>query len=246
MKSVYQNCMKFKFAINRQMLFSLYIYTNKPLRILNMAIQLDEYCEKLLDEYRKLPPVQYQIGYPGNYKEQDKNTDLKQRIAKYQPAIINVGHCLNIKYVGWISSIHVERDIVLKILAPWGGNEENTWAYITSGGTEGNIAGIQFALKQLHITDPASTQQKYTIAIQKAIEQKQSQFSSILQIPTLRNGEIDYKQIPQAIRYVIGQETLQIDIPPILVVATLGTTMKGACVDVTNILSFLYRIVYFC
>ena len=233
--------MKFKFAINRQMLFSLYIYTNKPLRILNMAMQLDEYCEKLLDEYRKLPPVQYQIGYPGNYKEQDKNTDLKQRIAKYQPAIINVGHCLNIKYVGWISSIHVERDIVLKILAPWGGDEENTWAYITSGGTEGNIAGIQFALKQLH--KPIliySTEVHYSI--QKAIEQKQSQFSSILQIPTLRNGEIDYKQIPQAIRYVIGQETLQIDIPPILVVATLGTTMKGACDDVTNILSSLYSI----
>ena len=58
------------------MLFSLYIYTNKPLRILNMAMQLDEYCEKLLDEYRKLPPVQYQIGYPGNYKEQDKNTEI--------------------------------------------------------------------------------------------------------------------------------------------------------------------------
>ena len=158
-----------------------------------MAMQLDEYCEKLLDEYRKLPPVQYQIGYPGNYKEQDKNTDLKQRIAKYQPAIINVGHCLNIKYVGWISSIHVERDIVLKILAPWGGNEENTWAYITSGGTEGNIAGIQnFALKQLHRNLSSSTQQLVHYSIQKAIEQKQSQFSSKFTLySTLRNGEID-------------------------------------------------------
>ena len=206
-----------------------------------MAVQLDEYCEKLLNEYKKLPPFQYQIGYPSNYKEPDKNTDFKQRIAKYQPAIINVGHCLDIKYVGWISSIQVERDIALKILAPWGGNEENTWAYITSGGTEGNIAGIQFALKQLH--KPIliySTEVHYSV--QKALEHKQSLFSSILQIPTLRNGQLDYKQIPQAIRYVIGQDTPQRDIPQILVVATLGTTMKGACDDITNILSTLYSI----
>ena len=59
---------------------------------------------------------------------------------------------------------------------------------------------------------------------------------------TLRNGEIDYKQIPQAILYVIGQETPKVDIPPILVVANLGTTMKGACDDITNILSSLYSI----
>ena len=204
-------------------------------------MQLDEYCEKLFNEYKKLPPVHYQIGYPANYKEQDKNTDFKQRIAKYQPVIINIGHCLDIKYVGWISSIRVERDIALKILAPWGGNEENTWAYITSGGTEGNIAGIQFALKQLH--KPIliySTEVHYSI--QKAIEHKQSLFSSILQIPTLHNGQLDYKQIPQAIRYVIGQDTPQRDIPQILLVATLGTTMKGACDDITNILSTLYSI----
>ena len=65
-------------------------YTKRLARIQSCLIDVNEEetptpCERLKSK---------------NYKEQDKNTDLKQRIAKYQPAIINVGHCLNIKYVG--------------------------------------------------------------------------------------------------------------------------------------------------
>ena len=63
-----------------------------------------------------------------------------------------------------------------------------------------------------------------------------------LQIPTLLNGEIDCKQIIPAVKYIIGQKPLPQDIPPVIVIATLGTTMKGACDNITLILDTLYSI----
>ena len=181
---------------------------------------MNEYCERIINEYKDFPSIAYQIGYPANYKDQGQNAEVRYKISKYQPVIINIGRSLNIKQTDWISSMPIERDLILKIMAHWGGNEENTWAYITSGGTEGNIAAIQFGLRELK--KPIllySTETHYSI--QKAIEQKQSQFSFILQIPTLRNGEIDCKQVSPSIRHVIGATPSPEDIPPILVVFSI-------------------------
>ena len=203
--------------------------------------KLDEYCERIINEYKDFPPIDYQLGYPLNYKDQVKNAEVRYEISKYQPVIINIGRSLNIKQTDRVSSMPIERDLILKIMAPWGGNEGNTWAYITSGGTEGNIAAIQFGLRQLQ--KPIlifSTETHYSI--QKAIAQKQSQFSFILQIPTLSNGEIDCKQISPSIHHVIGPSVSPKDIPPVLMVATLGSTNKGACDDVISILKSLYSI----
>ena len=205
------------------------------------ASEMNEFCERIINEYKASPPIAYQLGYPANHKEQAKSAEVKYEISKYQPVIINIGRSLNIKQTDWMSSMSIERDLILKIMAPWGGNERNTWAYITSGATEGNIAAIKFGLRQLH--KPIliySTGTHYSI--QKAIEQKQSRFSSILPIPALRNGEIDCQQILPAIHEVISPSASPEDIPPILVVATLGSTVKGASDHVYSILKSLYSI----
>ena len=142
--------------------------------------KLDEYCERIINEYKDFPPIDYQLGYPLNYKDQVKNAEVRYEISKYQPVIINIGRSLNIKQTDRVSSMPIERDLILKIMAPWGGNEGNTWAYITSGGTEGNIAAIQFGLRQLQ--KPIlifSTETHYSI--QKAIAQKPSHISYTFQ-----------------------------------------------------------------
>ena len=114
------------------------------------ASEMNEFCERIINEYKASPPIAYQLGYPANHKEQAKSAEVKYEISKYQPVIINIGRSLNIKQTDWMSSMSIERDLILKIMAPWGGNERNTWAYITSGATEGNIAAIKFGLRQLH------------------------------------------------------------------------------------------------
>ena len=204
---------------------------------------LHEYVEKLTKKYQQLPSVKYQIGYPGNYKQQEVNNEVKYNISKYQPSIANSGTSLNMKDNAWISSVETESDIILKIMKPWGGDKDNTWAYITSGGTEGNLAGIQFGLKAFYPQKPIliySHEGHYSIS--KGIELTKGQFYTMLQIPTLRNGEIDCKQIAPAIRYVTAQDASPGDMPPVVVMATLGTTMKGACDDVCSILNSLYSV----
>ncbi|KAI6658392.1 Histidine decarboxylase [Oopsacas minuta] len=206
------------------------------------SLRAQNYVAELKKKYQTLPPVIYQLGYPGNFKDQQLNIEAKLEISKIQPFITNSGSSLNIKEVPWISSVEVESDIILRLIAPWGGKEENTWAYITTGGTEGNIAGVHFGLKELYPYKPIliySNESHFSIS--KAIELTKGQFSAILQIPTLRNGEINCKQIEPNVRNVIDQQDSAAgDIPSILVVATLGTTMKGACDDVCSILISLY------
>ena len=204
---------------------------------------LHEYVEKLTKKYQQLPSVIYQIGYPGNYKQQEVNNEVKYNISKYQPCIANSGNSLNMKDNAWVSSVETESDIILKIMKPWGGDKDNTWAYITSGGTEGNLAGFQFGLKAFYPQKPIliySHEGHYSIS--KGIEHTKGQFYTMLQIPTLKNGEIDCKQIAPAIRYVTTQDASPGDMPPVVVMATLGTTMKGACDDVCSILNSLYSV----
>ena len=202
--------------------------------------RLQEYVGKITNKYRSLPPIMYQIGYPGNYKDQDVKDQVKFNISKHQPFILNTGASLNSKYVPWVSSYETERDIILKLIAPWGGTEDNTWAYITSGGTEGNIAGFQIGLKAFYPHKPILVySHEAHFSISKAIELTKAQFSTIIQIPALRNGEIDCRQIIQAIQYVIVSNATPREIPPVVVMATLGTTMKGACDDVCLILEYL-------
>ena len=116
--------------------------------------QIKDYIGELTKKYQELPSITYQLGYPGNYKDQQLNDEVKSELSKIQPFITNAGSSLNVKDLPWISSVEVESDIVLKLLAPWGGREDNTWAYVTTGGTEGNIAGVQFGLKEFYPHKP--------------------------------------------------------------------------------------------
>ena len=185
--------------------------------------RLQEYIEKLTRKYQELPPITYQIGYPGNYKDQQVNNQVKYNISKHQPFITNTGASLNIKNVSWVSSVDAESDIILRLVAPWGGSEDNTWAYITSGGTEGNIAGVQFGLKEFNPQKPILIYSyEAHFSISKAIELTKAQFSTIIQIPTLRNGEIDCRQIVPAIRYVQPKTQLQEKFPQLLLLLRWG------------------------
>ena len=205
--------------------------------------RVKRYVECLTKKYQELPTIAFQIGYPGNFKDQEINNQVKFDISKCHPFITNSGGSLNVKSIPWVSSMEVERDIILKVIAPWGGNEANSWAYITSGGTEGNFAGIQFGLKEFYPEKPVlvySTDAHFSIS--KVIEVAKCQFSAILQIPTLLNGEIDCDQMAPAIKYVTGQNASPENISPVVLVATLGTTVKGACDDVCLMLKALYKL----
>ena len=59
--------------------------------------KLDEYCERIINEYKDFPPIDYQLGYPLNYKDQVKNAEVRyeidQSINQSISPLLRVGIC---------------------------------------------------------------------------------------------------------------------------------------------------------
>ncbi len=99
----------------------------------------------------------------------------------------------------------------------------NTWGYITNGGTEGNHYGL-FLARELFPEGIVYYSQDAHYSIDKVL--RCLQLNSIM-IRSQPDGTMDLQDL---------RETLRIhrDIPPI-VCATIGTTMKGAVDDIAEI-----------
>jgi histidine decarboxylase len=115
-----------------------------------------------------------------------------------------------------LNSHDIERDVIqiFKYLA--GGSGQDIWGYITSGGTEGNIYGLYLARELLpHGIVYFSEDTHYSVA--KALRMLQIRG---IKIRSQGNGEMDYDDFRRVLN-------LHRDAPAI-VLANIGTTMKGA------------------
>ncbi len=122
-----------------------------------------------------------------------------------------------------VHSRSFERDVLGFFAKMYHAPEDNYWGYVTSGGTEGNMYGLYLARELL------------PEGIVYYSEETHYSVSKVLRVLALRNimikarpnGEMDYEDL---------RETLRIhrDVPPIIL-ANIGTTMKGAVDDVATI-----------
>lgn len=100
---------------------------------------------------------------------------------------------------------------------------EDTWGYITNGGTEGNMYGTYLAREMF----PEgmvyySEDTHYSVAkILRMVHAKS------IMIKSQSNGEIDYQDLAETIN-------IHRDVPPIIF-ANIGTTMKGAVDNINKI-----------
>ncbi len=122
-----------------------------------------------------------------------------------------------------VNSRSFEQDVLRFFAKMYRAPEDNYWGYVTSGGTEGNMYGLYLARELL----PEgivyfSEETHYSVSkVLRVLAQRN------IMIKTLANGEIDYEDL---------RETLRIhrDVPPIIL-ANIGTTMKGAVDNVNTI-----------
>ena len=122
-----------------------------------------------------------------------------------------------------VHSRSFEQDVLRFFAKMYHAPKDNYWGYVTSGGTEGNMYGLYLARELL----PAG--------IVYYSEETHYSVSKVLHVLALRNimikaganGEIDYEDL---------RETLKIhrDVSPIIL-ANIGTTMKGAVDNVATI-----------
>ena len=102
--------------------------------------------------------------------------------------------------------------------------------YIASGGSESNLTAIKLALKQFKPQKPIllfSTETHYSII--KFLDLCEHSFSACVKAPTYANGQIAHTQIQNILEHIYSPGT------PVVVIATLGTTMKGASDDILRV-----------
>ena len=177
--------------------------------------ELDHRIHQVLSEFEMLGP--FSAGYPVN---QDFDySDLYPLLAY---AANNVGDPFG--YSRYLSNTHeTEREVVRSIADLMRLPPDDAWGYVTAGGTEGNMYGIYVGREMLRQPIAYFSQDTHysVIKILHILNIRN------IMIRSLDNGEIDYDDLRESIR--INRDS------PALVVANIGTTMKGAVDDLDHI-----------
>ena len=160
---------------------------------------------------------QRQVGYPTN-----QNFDYSPLIPFLKYSINNVGdpfHQTNY----WANTHEFEREVILHFAQLTGLEPDNAWGYVTSGGTEGNMYGLYLA-RELHPDGMLYFSEEAHYSILKN--------ARVLNMPhtTIKrqhDGEIDYDDLRDML--TVHQDR------PAIILATIGTTMRGAVDDIPTI-----------
>ena len=175
--------------------------------------------DSLLREFDALS--RHSVGYPGN-----QDFDYTALLPFMRYAINNVGdpfHDSNFR-----SNTHqMEREVIGIFADLMHISREQVWGYVTSGGTEGNMYGVYLG-RELYPDGVVYFSQDTHYSVVKIM--------SVLKVRNIMirsqdNGEIDYDDLYETIR-------INRDVPAIMM-ANIGTTMKGAIDDVGKIRDIL-------
>ena len=198
-----------------------------------MKANMRKYIKKLKKENEHKDP-KFEIGLPINYKGHDILGHAKGKLAISMPFLLHNGNPLTFRAQWTSQCMGEEKSLVEELIAPWGGTLDNTWGYIASGGTESNLVAIKTALKRFKPKKPIllfSTETHYSII--KFLDLCECSFIACVKSPTTACGQMDHTQIQNILEPFYSPDT------PVVVIATLGTTIKGASDDILSILKVL-------
>ena len=177
--------------------------------------RLDEMLEAFADA------APYQVGYPTN-----QSMDYSELLPFLDFSANNIGDPF--QNSNFRANTHeIEREIIQTFADLMHLDQEDAWGYVTSGGTEGNMYGLYMARELLPDgTVYFSQDTHYSVVKLLSILNMRS-----VMIRSQQNGEIDYDDLRESLR-------VNPDTPPIIV-ATIGTTMKGAVDNLGTIRTIL-------
>lgn len=122
-----------------------------------------------------------------------------------------------------LNSRSIEREVVQFFCDLFKAPKENSWGYVTNGGSEGNLYGLYVA-REVYSQGIVYYSEHTHYSVQKNI--------SLLGMPSIMirsadNGEIDYDDLKDALHMHRDR--------PAIIVANIGTTMTEAKDDITKI-----------
>jgi histidine decarboxylase len=179
--------------------------------------RLDEYIVKVKERAKHF------IGYP-------VATDFN-----YEELFPLLGYALNnigdpqIESTYDLNSRSIEREVVEFFAEIFHAPENNSWGYVTNGGSEGNLYALYLA-RELYPQGMVYYSESTHYSIQKNLH--------LLGLPNIviraaDNGEMDYDDLQQAIQLHRHQ--------PAIIIANIGTTMTEAKDDVSKIHQILKK-----
>ncbi len=159
----------------------------------------------------------HQVGYPTN---QTFDYEVLKPFLKF--VINNVGDPFHDSLYR-VNSHDIEREVITTFANLMRHSPEETWGYVTNGGTEGNMYGLYIA-RELFPEGIVYFSQDTHYSVRKNL--RVLNYRNIM-IRSLDNGEVDYEDLRETIR--INRHL------PVVIMANIGTTMKGAVDDLGKI-----------
>ena len=162
-----------------------------------------------------------QVGYPVN-----QDFDYSALVPFLDYSINNVGdpfHPSNF----WGNTHEIEREVIGIFAGLMRLEPESAWGYVTSGGTEGNMYGLYLA-RELYPNGMFYFSEETHYSVLKNVRVLNARH---IMIRRQENGEIDYEDLAAMIR-------VNRDVPAVIM-ANVGTTMRGAVDDIPRIRDIL-------
>ncbi len=150
------------------------------------------------------------LGYPVS-----KDFDYSELIPFLKFPINNLGDPFG-ESTYRVDSRAMEREVVNFFASLFRAKAEDSWGYVTNGGSEGNLYGLYVA-RELYPKAIVYFSESTHYSIQKNITLLNTDH---IIVKSQKNGEIDYNDLKEAIGYNRHR--------PVVVVANIGTTMTEA------------------
>ena len=177
--------------------------------------EIDERIHQVLSEFKQHSP--YFAGYPVN---QDFDYSALYPLLSFSAN--NVGDPFG--FSRYLTNTHeTEREVVREVAELMRLPADEAWGYVTTGGTEGNMYGIYLG-RELLGNPIAYFSQDTHYSVLKILHVLNIRN---IMIRSQENGELDYDDLRETMR--INRDS------PALIVANIGTTMKGAVDDLERI-----------
>ena len=170
--------------------------------------KIDERIHQVLSEYKA--NTSFLAGYPVN---QDFDYSALNPLLEFSGN--NVGDPFG--FSRYLMNTHeIEREVVREMAELMRLPPDEAWGYVTTGGTEGNMYGIYLG-RELLGNPIAYFSQDTHYSVLKILHVLNIRN---IMIRSQENGELDYDDLRESMR--INRDS------PALIVANIGTTMKGA------------------
>ena len=175
--------------------------------------------EQLLGDIHAV--TRQQVGYPVN-----QDFDYSPLLPFLDYSINNVGDPFYPSNF-WGNTHEIEREVIGIFAGLMRLEPESAWGYVTSGGTEGNMYGLYLA-RELYPDGMFYFSEETHYSVLKNVRVLNARH---IMIRRQENGEIDYEDLEATIR-------VNRDVPAVIM-ANVGTTMRGAVDDIPRIRDIL-------